>query len=149
MKENGWSLTPEGEEFAKSMMGEIMKMSGMDQIIKGVKAKFASNHWILIEHNQQIEVWSIVDDEAVSILDDSMLANSHDEGGNLFPANDAIYFLLAVRLLSARDGKDDELSSDAIRIRKWLRTLPIDNDVIDGSCFDIYLRKKGIEPPEK
>ena len=50
MNENGWSLTPEGEEFANGMMGEIMKMTGMDRIIEGVKIQFASQQWILVEH---------------------------------------------------------------------------------------------------
>ncbi len=150
MKDEGWELTPEGQEFAKGMMGEIMKITGMDRIIEGVKTKFDSKEWILAKHKEmQIEVWSIVDDETVTILDDELLSNSHNKDGNLFLANDAIFMFLAVQLVSARDGKDHELIPAGIRMRKWLQTLPIDSDVIDGSCVDKYWLGKGIEPPEK
>ena len=102
MKDEGWELTPEGQEFAKGMMGEIMKITGMDRIIEGVKTKFDSKEWILAKHKEmQIEVWSIVDDETVTILDDELLSNSHNKDGNLFLANDAIFMFLAVQLVSA------------------------------------------------
>jgi hypothetical protein len=150
MNDEGWKLTPEGQEFAKDMMGEIMKMTGMDRIVEGVKAKFSSQKWILVEHDgMQVEVWSIADNETVTILDDEMLSNSHDKDGNLFPADDAVFMWLALRLVSARDGKDHELLPAGIRIRKWLKTLPIDSDVINGSCVDNYWREKGIETPEQ
>jgi hypothetical protein len=97
----------------------------------------------------QVEVWSIAYNEAVTILDDEMLSNSHDKDGSLFPANNSIYIFIALLLLAARDGKDHELNLNAIRIRKWLPTLLIDSDVMDGSCFDKYWQEKGVEPPEK
>jgi hypothetical protein len=150
MNEDGWSLTPEGEEFANGMMGEIMKMTGMDRIIEAIKIKFASKQWILVEHaDTQVEIWSIAENETVAILDDNRLSNSHDKDGNLFPANNSIFMWLAIRLISARDGKDHELTPDGIRIRKWLQTLLIDSDVMDGSCFENYWRENGIDPPEE
>jgi hypothetical protein len=150
MEDKGWKLTPQGQEFAQSMMGEIMKMTGMDRLIEGVKAKFASQEWILVEHGEKhVEVWNIPDSETITILDDKMLGNSHDKDGNLLPPDDAVFMWLALQLMSARDGKDHELTPAGIRIRKWIKTLPIDSDVIDGSCVDNYWREKGIEPPNR
>ncbi|MHC1733443.1 MAG: hypothetical protein AB9888_15605 [Bacteroidales bacterium] len=150
MSEENWSLTPKGKEFVNGMKDEIMKMMRMDKIVEGIKNKFVSKQWILVEHNEiQVEVWSIVNQETVGILDDEMFSNSQDKAGNLFPANNNIYLYLALRMVSARDGKDHELTHDTLRLRKWLQTLPIGSDVMDGSCIDNYWDERRIKPSGK
>lgn len=135
-----YSLTSKAWRQRRTLMDQIMKMTGMDKIAVAVKEKFNSKEWVLIERGRkEVEVYSVGDAETVSVLDEEMLEAAYDKDGKLFPVDDALCLWLALRLVSARDGKDNELTPEGIAIRKWLKSLDVDSDVIDGTCTDKYL----------
>lgn len=134
-----YSLTSKAWRQRRTLMDQIMKMTGMDKIAVAVKKKFDSKEWVLVDRSKEVEVYSVGDAETVSVLDEEMFESAYDKDGKLFPADDALCMWLALRLVSARDGKDDELTPEGIAIRKWLKTLDVDSDVIDGTCTDKYL----------
>lgn len=144
MDGEGWSLTPEGQAFFKQNMGVLLAVSGMDRIMAALKVKFSSQEWILVEHGGgQLEVWSVTDRERVGLFEDDMLFKHLDQAGSLSTPDEPILLLLALQFVAARDGRDEELLPSAIHMRKWLKTLQVDSDVIDGSCFDRYWRDHG------
>lgn len=136
---NEYSLTPKPWRQRRALIDQIMKMTGMDKITLAVKKKFDSKEWVLIERGKEVEVYSVGDAETVSVLDEERLESAYDKDGKLLPPDDALSMWPALRLVSARDGKDDELTSEGTAIRKWLKTLDVDSEVIDGTSTDKYL----------
>ena len=136
---SGWALSPEGEQLAAEY-GEIIRAAcGIDELVRGIKAKFREKEWLVVDQDGELEIWSFEQAQTVTALDKEVVARSRGMQGNLLEPDDAICEWLALKLVAARDGQDDELTPEGRAMRKWLEALPISRSVKDGTCLDEFL----------
>ncbi len=136
---SGWALSPQGEQFAAEYRGIIRAAYGIDELVRGIKAKFREKEWLVVDKDGELEIWSFEQAQTVTALDKEVVNRSRGMRGNLLEPDDAICEWIALKLMAARDGQDDELTAEGRAMRKWLETLPISRGVKDGTCLDEFL----------
>jgi hypothetical protein len=82
-----------------------------------------SKNWILVDLDDGIEVWSIVDDEIVTELDEELVQRSYDLDGMWIEPDQAITEWVAFQFWMIRRVKKEQLSPNGLNMVKWLDVL--------------------------
>ncbi len=83
----------------------------------------AHRRWILVDLNGGVEVWSIIDNEVVTELDEELVYRSYDLDGMPIEPDQAISEWVAFQFWMIRRVKKDQLSPNGLNMVKWLDLL--------------------------
>ncbi len=86
-------------------------------------AILASRRWVLVDLDGGVEVWSIVDDEIVTELDEELVQRSYDTDGLWIEPEQAISEWVAFQFWMIRRVTKDQLSPNGLNMVKWLAEL--------------------------
>ena len=94
-----------------------------------------------MKKNNQVDIWSLIDNNAVTSLDESIIHHLHFIDGKHIPPNEAVPEFSGLKFLSARDFEDKEKTDAGIKLKVWLSTLDIPEDARDSSCIENWLKQ--------
>ncbi len=101
----------------------LRKDPSYQRIQRNLQVMLASRCWILVDLDGGVEVWSIIDNEVVTELDEELVQRSYDLDGMPIEPDQAITEWVAFQFWMIRRVKKDQLSPNGLKMIKWLEIL--------------------------
>ncbi len=125
MSSDGFEFDPEdptGEPDKKFWL-RLRRDKNYQRIQSNFLVMLESRDWILVDMEGGVEVWSIIDNEIVTELDEELVERSYDLEGLWIEPEQAITEWVAFQFWMIQRVKKEQLSPNGLNMIKWLDVL--------------------------